>query len=184
MLRRTLFNWTKQDKRCKFSGKSSFSSYIQHREEKNKNKQTKTNKQTNLLSLACAGQRFLCCTQLEKEDDFFENVHVLSCFVQLKSVLFNLLCVFFVVLFFLRTLAINSVPPFFFFFFLVGKVQSWKASRRSEKGEIFMPVRACFWSMQILNIMILMLLTLVSLVDAILNSLFVDTASVRQVRHY
>ena len=28
---------------------------------------------------------FLCCTKLEKED-FLENVHVLSCFVQLKSV--------------------------------------------------------------------------------------------------
>ena len=35
---------------------------------------------------------FLCCKYLEKED-FLENLHVLSCFVQLKSILFNLLCV-------------------------------------------------------------------------------------------
>ena len=29
-IKRTLFNWTKQDKTCKFSRKSSFSSYVQH----------------------------------------------------------------------------------------------------------------------------------------------------------
>ena len=28
-----------------------------------------------------------------ENEDFLENSHVLSCFVQLKSVLFNLLCV-------------------------------------------------------------------------------------------
>ena len=30
-LKRTLFNWTKQDETCKFSRKSSFSSYVQHK---------------------------------------------------------------------------------------------------------------------------------------------------------
>ena len=30
-LKKTLFNWTKKDKACKFSKKSSFSSYIQHK---------------------------------------------------------------------------------------------------------------------------------------------------------
>ena len=37
---------------------------------------------------------FLCCTWLEKED-FFENLHVLSCFVRLKSVLL-ISCVFWI----------------------------------------------------------------------------------------
>ena len=53
-LKRTLCNWTKQDKTCKFSRKSSFSSYVQHKN---------------------------------------RNLHVWSCFVRLKSVLCNLLCV-------------------------------------------------------------------------------------------
>ena len=35
---------------------------------------------------------FYVVRSVEKED-FLENLHVLSCFVQLKSVLFNLLCV-------------------------------------------------------------------------------------------
>ena len=30
-IKRTLFNWTKQNKTCKFSRKSSFSSYVQHK---------------------------------------------------------------------------------------------------------------------------------------------------------
>ena len=35
---------------------------------------------------------FYAVRSLEKED-FLENPHILSCFVRLKSVLFNLLCV-------------------------------------------------------------------------------------------
>ena len=35
---------------------------------------------------------FYVVHSLEKED-FLENLHVLSCFVQLKTILFNLLCV-------------------------------------------------------------------------------------------
>ena len=39
-------------------------------------------------------KKFLCCTQLEK-DDLLENLHVLSCVVQLKSVLL-ISCVFWI----------------------------------------------------------------------------------------
>ena len=35
-IKRTLFNWTKQDKTCKFSRKSSFSSYVQHKNRRKK----------------------------------------------------------------------------------------------------------------------------------------------------
>ena len=46
--KRTLFNWLKQDKPCKFSRKSSFSSYVQKKTiKKNQNKQTNKNKKTN-----------------------------------------------------------------------------------------------------------------------------------------
>ena len=38
------------------------------------------------------GTFFNVVRSLEQED-FLQNVHVLSCFIQLKSVLFNLLCV-------------------------------------------------------------------------------------------
>ena len=92
-IKRTLFDWMKQDKMCTFLRKSSFSSYVQH-------KNRKTNNSTYLVSVRCseAGGTynwhkiswiiclFLCCTKLEKED-FLENLHALSCFVQLKSVL-------------------------------------------------------------------------------------------------
>ena len=44
-IKRTLFNWTKQNKTCKFSRNSSFSSYEQH-------KNRKTN---NLFNLSCVG---------------------------------------------------------------------------------------------------------------------------------
>ena len=37
-IKRTLFNWTKQGKMCKFSRKSSFSSYIQHKNRRKKKK--------------------------------------------------------------------------------------------------------------------------------------------------
>ena len=51
-----------------------------------------------------------------KKEDFLENVHILCCFVQLKIVLFNLLCVLdlfsFFFFFFPRTLAVNSVSDF------------------------------------------------------------------------
>ena len=36
-IKRTLFNWTKQDRRCKFSRKSSFSNYVQHKNRKTDN---------------------------------------------------------------------------------------------------------------------------------------------------
>ena len=61
---------------------------------------TKTEKQTiNSTYLASEGIGmfvflFLCCAWLEKED-FLENLHVLSCFVQLKSVLL-ISCVFWI----------------------------------------------------------------------------------------
>ena len=42
-IKRTLFNWTKQDKTCKFSRKSSFSSYVQH----------KNRKINNIFNLSC-----------------------------------------------------------------------------------------------------------------------------------
>ena len=64
-LKRTLFNRTKQGKTCKFLRKSSFSSYIQH-------KNRKRSKKFHLaLSVRCweAGGR---------PEDFLENVHVLS----------------------------------------------------------------------------------------------------------
>ena len=51
-----------------------------------------------------------CC--ILKKEDFLENVHILSCFVQLKSVLSNLLCVS-DLLFFFRTLVVNSVSDSF-----------------------------------------------------------------------
>ena len=35
-IKRTLFNWTKQDKTCKFSRKSSFPSYVQHKNSRKK----------------------------------------------------------------------------------------------------------------------------------------------------
>ena len=46
------------------------------------------------------------------KEDFLDNLHILSCFVQLKGVLFNQLC--FLDLFF-RTLAVNSVSLFLLF---------------------------------------------------------------------
>ena len=39
-IKRTLCNWTKQDKMCKFSRKTSFSSYVQHKKTTTENKQT------------------------------------------------------------------------------------------------------------------------------------------------
>ena len=36
-IKRTLINWTKQDKTCQFSRKSSFSSYVEHKNRKTKN---------------------------------------------------------------------------------------------------------------------------------------------------
>ena len=36
-IKRTLFNWTEQDNTCKLSRKSSFSSYVQHKNRKKKN---------------------------------------------------------------------------------------------------------------------------------------------------
>ena len=65
-IKRMLFNRMKQDKTCTFLRKSSFSSYIQHK-----------NKQFNLPFVSW---------MLEKEDFLKKNVHILSCFVQLKSV--------------------------------------------------------------------------------------------------
>ena len=53
-----------------------------------------------------------CCFYVVRscvKDDFIGNSLILSCFVQLKSVLFNLLCVLDL---FFRTLAVNSVSGF------------------------------------------------------------------------
>ena len=44
-IKKTLFNWMKQDKTCKSSRKSSFSSYVQH-------KHRKTNNEFNLSSVS------------------------------------------------------------------------------------------------------------------------------------
>ena len=46
-IKRTLFDWTKQDKTCTFSRKSSFSSYVQHKNWK------QTINSTNLVSVGC-----------------------------------------------------------------------------------------------------------------------------------
>ena len=79
---------------------------------------TKTEKQTiNSTYLASEGKGmfvflFLCCAWLEKED-FLENLHVLSCFVQLKSVLL-ISCVFWI--FFLNAgsqLCLRSLSKYF-----------------------------------------------------------------------
>ena len=141
-----LFNWTKQDKTCKFSRKSSFSSYVQQQktidstylvsvggeglaegkeyETDSKKMDTRpTLKKGTRLNLSEGQSRalfllpasyiqltqdklnsllffflllLLCCTYLEKED-FLENLHVLFCCVQLKSVLL-ISCVFWVVI--------------------------------------------------------------------------------------
>ena len=74
-IKRTLFNWTKQDKTCTFSRKSSFSSYIQH-------KKPTTINSAYLVSVRClqAGRR-------KRAQNWLENLHVLSCLVQLKSIL-------------------------------------------------------------------------------------------------
>ena len=45
-IERTFFNWTKLDKMCKVTRKSSFSSYAQH-------KNRKTNNSTYLVSVRC-----------------------------------------------------------------------------------------------------------------------------------
>ena len=50
ILKITLFNWTKQDKTCKFSRKSSFSSYVQHKNRR-KQQQQKTINWLNLCQL-------------------------------------------------------------------------------------------------------------------------------------
>ena len=58
-----------------------------------------------------------CCFYVVRscvKDDFIGNSLILSCFVQLKSVLFNLLCV--LDLFFFRTPAVNSVSGVSFFY--------------------------------------------------------------------
>ena len=102
-IKRTLFNWTKPDKTCKFS-RSPFSSYVQHI-----NKQLIQliscqldaggwrKEQGTRLTVQCPFPSaspvflFLCCIQLGKED-FLENLHILPCFVPLKSVFQPLGC--------------------------------------------------------------------------------------------
>ena len=54
---------------------------------------------------------FYVVHSFEKED-FLKNLHILSCFVQLKRVLCNLLCVWDL---FFRTPAVNSVSELVFF---------------------------------------------------------------------
>ena len=85
-IKRTLSYWMKQDKVCKSLRKSSFSSYVQQK-----------NKQFNLscVSLVVGGwQKDKGKGRFEKEN-FLKNLHILSCFVQLKSVLL-ISCVFWV----------------------------------------------------------------------------------------
>ena len=121
-----LFNWTKQDKmRIKFfffflGGGLLFPSYLQH-----KNKQFTFARRClqreegmrhdlflRTASIQLAKDQWTVCFcvvhSLEKED-FLKNVCILSCFVQLKSILSNLLCVSYL---FFRTLAVNSVSGF------------------------------------------------------------------------
>ena len=75
-LKRTFFNWTKQDKTCEFLRKSSLSKLCTPYKEKNKQS----------IHLAFVSL-MLGCWQKEK------GSHILSCFIQIKSVLFNPLCV-------------------------------------------------------------------------------------------
>ena len=96
------FNQTTQDKTCKISRKFSFSIYVQQYNRKQLNQ---------LILCPFDAMRFncfllQCCTQLEKED-FLQNVHVLSCFVQLKSVLLISCVLWIFFFFFFRTLAVN-----------------------------------------------------------------------------
>ena len=108
-LKRMLFNWTIQDKmRIKFffflGGGLLFPSYLQH-----KNKQFTFARRClqreegmrhdlflRTASIQLAKDQWTVCFcvvhSLEKED-FLKNVCILSCFVQLKSILSNLLCV-------------------------------------------------------------------------------------------
>ena len=80
-IKRTLFKWTKQDIMREFSRKSSLS-----------NLRTTQNKQFTHALLEKNKWSFSVVRSFEKED-FLENLHILSCFVQSKSVLFNF-CVF------------------------------------------------------------------------------------------
>ena len=56
---------------------------------------------------------YFCVVHSFKKEDRLENSHILSCLVQLKSVLFNLLCVFFI--FGYNTFFLLLLPLFFFF---------------------------------------------------------------------
>ena len=91
-IKRTLFNWTKQDKTCEFSRKSSFSSYVQ--------KKKKTQKNQQLIQL------ILC--QLDSEGWRKEKSTRLVLFSVRKL---PTSCVFWV---FFRTMGVNSVSDFFF----------------------------------------------------------------------
>ena len=75
-----LFIWTKQDKMCKFLRISSYALFLV------------------LASKHSTGKSnftvYLCVVRSLEKEDFLENLCILSCFVQLKSVLFNLFCVF------------------------------------------------------------------------------------------
>ena len=72
-LYRTLFNWIKQDKTCKISRKSSFSSYVRHKNKKNKQ----------LIYLACVkcwepGGRQSLVFWISLDTDWLDLPHV-SC---------------------------------------------------------------------------------------------------------
>ena len=94
---------------------SSFSSHVQH-----KNRKAKW--------INCF---FLCCTWLEKED-FLETLHVLSCLVQLKSVLFNLLCV-------LDPFSERWQTTLFQMFLVSDIVRSWRIDSRFQITLLSLP---------------------------------------------
>ena len=88
-----LFNWTKHEN---FQGRPLFQAMYNIKTEKQtkwcpfpSNSLPASNwpRLSELIVCFC----FSCCMELE-EEDFIKNLHVLSCFVRLKSILFNLLC--------------------------------------------------------------------------------------------
>ena len=90
----------KQNKTCKFSRKSAFSSYVQLKNRRRKN---------NYCNLSCVSY-VLGGWRKKKKKDFLENLHVLSCFVQFKSILL-ISCVFwtFIIIIIINPLTVRVV---------------------------------------------------------------------------
>ena len=125
-VKRTLFNWTKQDKMCKFLRESSFSSYVQHKNRKNKQ----------LIQLIlCQLDAWRLVEGKGRKTD--------SCFVQLKSILL-ISCVFWIFfqntgsqlcgnfLFVCFELVFSAKSDWFFFF---RKVEDKKDSFSRNMGD-------------------------------------------------